>query len=587
MINIIKHKKNYYWLFIIVVVMAFLIFADINNTLLWKDEAITANIGYNTLKYGYPKIWDGINLISSTDGNSFNQYLISSNYEWLQFYICALSFAIFGKTTFAARLPFAILALFSVILIWVIAQRIFISLKRTICCTVFYGFNVQFLLYSFQSRYYSLVLFGTALCILAVLAVEGKIEQKKELSWYDYFFIVGATVFIFHSSRVSGFAMATAIILYLLYRYKRRAIKLIFSVILGMTTWIIWYFINSVLLGAPSFGTEEIESHIFTKILMILWKIQVYFLPFISLGIIYLIFELFSRKKRKMVKIDVRFSFFVLIILMNIAYVAIPHWGIVNHYFVPILVVAPFFLTAFSVYCFSYSRYIACCLASILLFSNILNIWPYFLIEKDKFLERNEMNNLLSENSSLTTNFGLISSPNTDGNFRIQSLNDYVNNIEVRSYFCDYLCEIHNGTESYMNEVIQILNENAKPDDIVLVLGFEYEPIVFYTNLRVVNNMTTRLKPWPDFFSEYPNQNKFEHLTIVEDDKIDWIVYKNDGTEVLMFENEDYLKNNASKFQIYVTEHANVPLSNSPDLDYHIFSKLISNDNVMVYKRIE
>lgn len=451
---------------------------------------------------------------------------------------------------------------------------------------MFYGLNVQFLLYSYQSRYYSLVLFGTALCILAVLVTEEKIEHNKRLGWHNYLFIAVAITFSFHSSRISGFTIATAIVLYLLYRYKRSAIKLIFSVVFGTMTWVIWYFINSVLLGAPSFGTGAIETHIFTKILMILWKVQVYFFPLISLVIIYLLFELFSKKGSEKNKVEPWFILFSLIILMNIIYVAIPHWGIVNHYFVSILVVAPFFLTAFIKYCFSQSKCFACCLAAILLFSNILNVWPYFLIKKNNFIENNEMNNLLSENSSLTTNLGLISSPNTDGNFRIQSLNDYLNNVKIRSYLWEYLYECNNDVESYVDEVIQILNENSKPGDTVLVLGFEYEPIIFYTNLRVVNNMTTRLKPWQDFFSEYPNQNKYEHLTIVDDEKIDWIIYKNDETEALMFNEKDYLKNNASKFQVYLTNGVNVPLSNSADLDYHFFSELTSDDNVIVYKRI-
>lgn len=85
---------------------------------------------------------------------------------------------------------------------------------------------------------------------------------------------------------------------------------------------------------------------------------------------------------------------------------------------------------------------------------------------------------------------------------------------------------------------------------------------------------------------EYPNQKKYEYLTIVDDEKIDWIIYKNDGTEVLMFADKDYLKNNVSKFLVYTTNSVNVPLSNSADLDYHFFSELDSDDKVIIYKRI-
>lgn len=580
------NQRNY-WLIAIMSIMAVLIFCNIGNSLLWKDEAITANIGYNTLKYGYPKIWDGVNLISSTDGNSFNQLLVSSNYEWLQFYLCAISFAVFGKTTFAARLPFALFALFSVLVVWLIAEKMFDGIKKTICCTFFYGLNVQFLLYSFQSRYYSLVLFGTALCIYCVLHIEEKIIKMKKIKWRDYLFLTGATALIFHSNRVSGFAVATSIIVYLLYRYKRKALELIGAVSIGVLTWVVWFFVNSILLQAPSFGTESIETHIFTKILMIIWKIQVYFFPIISILILYFIIELFVYKKSEKKVYNHRYILFMLIIVMNILYVAVPHWGIVNHYFVSILVVAPFVLTAFIVYCYSHSKYMAGFIALVLVFTNLLNVWPYYLIEKNAFVENNDVNNLLSENSTITTNYGLISSPNTDGNFRIQSLNEYLETVEIKSYIYEYISELINGTETYMDEVVKLLNENSQPDDTVLVLGFEYEPIVFYTNLRVVNNMTTKIKPWPDLFLEYPNQSKFEYLTLVEDEEIDWIVYKNDGSESVMFNDKDYLEKNKDKFQRIETNNSNVPLSNSPDLDYHKFSKFISNDKVIVYKRIE
>lgn len=584
--SLLFNERNY-WLVAIMSIMAVLIFSNIDNSLLWKDEAITANIGYNTLKYGYPKIWDGVNLISSTDGNSFNQFLVSSNYEWLQFYLCAISFAIFGKTTFAARLPFAIFALLSILVVWLIAEKIFNGIKKTICCTFFYGLNVQFLLYSFQSRYYSLVLFGTAICVYCVLCIEEKFIKMEKIKWRDYLFLTGVTALIFHSNRVSGFTVATSIIVYLLYRHKIKAFKMICAVSIGVLTWLIWFFINSILFQAPSFGTESIETHIFTKILMILWKIQVYFFPIISIFILYFIIELLVYKKSKKRNFDRRYILFILIVVVNVLYVAIPHWGIVNHYFVSILVVAPFVLTTFIVYCSSYSKYIAGCIAIVLVFTNLLNVWPYYLLEKNAFVEQNEVNNLLSDNSNITTNYGLISSPNTDGNFRIQSLNEYLEVVEIKSYIYEYIIELINGTETYMDEVVKILNENSQPDDIVLVLGFEYEPIVFYTNLRVVNNMTTKLKPWSDLFLEYPNQSKFEHLTLVEDEEIDWIIYKNDGSESVMFNDKDYLVENKEKFQEIETNNANVPLSNSPDLDYHKFSKFISNDKVIVYKRIE
>jgi len=582
-----KIKREHYYIAGVLAIMTVLIFSNINNSLLWKDEAINANIGYNTLKYGYPTIWDGKNLVSSTDGNSFNQQLISSNYEWLPFYLVAGSFAIFGKTTFAARLPFAIFATLSVLFVWMIAKRIFKSLPKTVCCTLLYGLNVQFLLYSFHSRYYSLILFGTAWSILAFIKLMEKYEEGSVSLKHSCLFAL-SIAFIFHSNRIAGVTIAMSIVLFLIIKQKIKHWKIIIPLLIGASTWLVWYFINSIILNAPSFGTDSIETHMITKILMICWKLQVYFFPFLSLLILYLVFKFIFIRKTEKISVNEYTSLFVAVIISNIVVVAAPRWGIINHYLVPVLVVAPFLVTAFLIYFYSKSKHIAAIIFLLLILSNVLNIWPYYLISNKTFEESNEAANLLSPYYSLTTNYGLISSPATDVNFRTQSLKEYIEQLELSCYLYDYIRQASTGYQSYLDETIKFLNENISSDETVLVLGFEFEPIMFYTNLRVVNNMTTRLKPWPDYFTAYPNQAKYEYLTRISDDEIDWIIYKNDGSEAVMFDNPTYLQDNINKFQLFPLEAAaNVGLSNTPDLDIHKFANVKSDDNVSIYKRIK
>ena len=177
----LKKFLNPFWGIVIIMILStILILPSISNSMLWKDEAITSQIGYNTLKYGYPSIWDGKNLISSTDGNSFNSILVSSNYEWLQFYIVAASIAIFGKTTFAARAPFAILSILSVFVIWKIAKRIYNQSWKQNLCSLLYLLNTQFLLYAGQARYYSLVLLFSSLSILFFLKLHDRMSTDYQ-----------------------------------------------------------------------------------------------------------------------------------------------------------------------------------------------------------------------------------------------------------------------------------------------------------------------------------------------------------------------------------------------------------------------
>ena len=49
----LKKFLNPFWGIVIIMILStILILPSISNSMLWKDEAITSQIGYNTLKYG-------------------------------------------------------------------------------------------------------------------------------------------------------------------------------------------------------------------------------------------------------------------------------------------------------------------------------------------------------------------------------------------------------------------------------------------------------------------------------------------------------------------------------------------------------
>ena len=58
---------------------ALLIFPNLDDRRLWDDEAETALLARNTLRFGVPIAWDGVNLISQECGTDYD-----SNYLWRQ-----------------------------------------------------------------------------------------------------------------------------------------------------------------------------------------------------------------------------------------------------------------------------------------------------------------------------------------------------------------------------------------------------------------------------------------------------------------------------------------------------------------------
>ena len=96
---------------LLVLLGAFLLFWRLDGALLWRDECSTANWARLMVEKGYwaPRVFDGSQLIvQAADGHDFNSGLTPAMQGWLQFYVAAAAFKLFGASTWTARLPFAL-----------------------------------------------------------------------------------------------------------------------------------------------------------------------------------------------------------------------------------------------------------------------------------------------------------------------------------------------------------------------------------------------------------------------------------------------------------------------------------------------
>ena len=60
---------------IILALAAFLLLFGLDNRPFWQDEAETAGLAKNVLKYGVPRAYDGVNIISQEQGREFDRQL--------------------------------------------------------------------------------------------------------------------------------------------------------------------------------------------------------------------------------------------------------------------------------------------------------------------------------------------------------------------------------------------------------------------------------------------------------------------------------------------------------------------------------
>ena len=148
---------------------------------LWQDEANTAVLATRLLRFGKPLCYDGVNLITVDDLFVENlepidlrtkdpkaaiafqvaHHTFKPDTTWIfhplgQFVVTAASLKLLGQTTVAARLPFALAALLTVLLLYEWVRRYFGSPLMAQIATTLLIFNSYWILHGRQCRYYSL-----------------------------------------------------------------------------------------------------------------------------------------------------------------------------------------------------------------------------------------------------------------------------------------------------------------------------------------------------------------------------------------------------------------------------------------------
>ena len=107
------------------VLAAVLVFPQLGRRPFWDDEANTAIYARNLVRFGRITAWDGVNLSGYAAGGALGDDLGQElRVPTLPAYVAADSMELFGQTTFAGRLPFALCGVLSVGLIAVFAGGI-------------------------------------------------------------------------------------------------------------------------------------------------------------------------------------------------------------------------------------------------------------------------------------------------------------------------------------------------------------------------------------------------------------------------------------------------------------------------------
>ena len=155
----------------ILVLAGALLLTNLDNGLLWQDEAETALLARNTLRFGYPRAFDGRHYLDVA-GHGFGPGEAWIYSPWLPFYLLAGFFRAAGESTWIARLPFALFGWAAVFLTWRLVRRLTDDVRIHRLSVALLACSVPFMLHMRQCRYYAMataLLTGACLSYIAFL----------------------------------------------------------------------------------------------------------------------------------------------------------------------------------------------------------------------------------------------------------------------------------------------------------------------------------------------------------------------------------------------------------------------------------
>jgi hypothetical protein len=202
-------RSRFVWLLLLAGMV--LLFANLSDVYLWQDEAETAIIARHFLTYGLPLSTDGRDWVQQAPQmfREFNRDYIWIYHPWLQYLVTAASFAIFGMTTFAARLPFVLAGLATLLVLYRFVWRWLQDALSARVAGLLLLLCVPFIVLVRQCRYYSLS------ALFTLLTVDSYLWLRRAKPWAVPYFVLSA-VLLFHSFYVAFFPTLAGLVAHMM-----------------------------------------------------------------------------------------------------------------------------------------------------------------------------------------------------------------------------------------------------------------------------------------------------------------------------------------------------------------------------------
>jgi len=514
---------------IIMIVAAILIFANLANRCLWQDEAETAVVSKTISTFGIPMGYDGKNFFSQEGEHAYGKDHIWAIFPWFPHYLLALFFWIFGISTFAARLPFALFGLATVGLTYFFTKTLTRNQRTAALATALLVLSVPFLLLCRQCRYYPLVAFFSLLGLYGYLLI---LENKRAGA---VLFTVSA-ILVFYCQNLFSATLLAAVIGHALLFHRRYFGKVLTLSLIVVVAGLPWLFSFPDIGYVKQYGYRFFNRHFFGFFLYQLFFIHLYIFPAYLL-LIPLGYGgyLWARHKRlravlpENLTLWKNLSLLLLFIICTLVGLAIFAGALFFRHFAQLI--PPFcIILAASFEAPFRSRFkAALAAAAVMLGLFFYADYSYRTTRPDKRLIRN---------------------------WRIFP---YIN-------FIDYLYEITHDYDGPIEGIVKYLNKHGTDDDIV-VITYGDLPLKFYTRMRVLGGLTG------------------EDLSPAVD--ADWVIIRRDVSSRQVARVKSFIMENIAleRYDLIVIDYPDITWENNADPFWHQFRTVEDYDNVVILRK--
>lgn len=567
-IKILDFIKKYWLEILSLLIMSLLVLINLNVRYFAADEGYNVTMGQYILRNNWiPKVWDGRNIITTINGNDFNNNFILTNLNWGAYYLSALAQLLFGHSEYFIRLPFALFGIFSS-LIWY-KYFIYKTNDKNISkiFLVIYCLSISIIIYSRNANYFSPSLFFMGLMYLYNYK---SIHQKKRIHTALYIIFC----FIqFHVNYMLFLFTFIPLLFEILIEKKVTKIFLFKNILVTLITlpFFIWMRYNFDIYNSNYRNITLIPFKTgYIRFLEQFWHLNYFIAPIFILLFIKISIDFLYKKKKKIpiddgilsnfknLKIIIHWHW-LFSIFFNLIFLTFFTLEYETRYY---LAIFPFLFISVAYIInniYKKDKIISFIILGLILFSNIINMIPFQIAH---IINKDEKNSFIKY---------IIQEPVPSA---------YKEDYNLNSYFLRY---VSHYTKNYVDEVhalVSYLNENAKNDDVINVGVIDpwVNSIQYYSDLRLVNNLRLNFGSWAND-KDYYNAERYYNLVSYPDEKVDWVIYT-DNPEVVNIMN--LYMNNDEYEKIYIDKTLS---GMQNDIWLYSFESLKSPKKIMIFKK--